>query len=138
MGRRSKEQGTVDKFVDLRAQGKPYEEIAKELNVDEATLIVWSGDYSETIKNLRAVRYEAIQSQGFATKEKRVELIGNRIDAIKKELEKRDLSTLNTRELEELLLKYVALQDKWSESVTFTVRGDSLDFDLQEKRTWEG
>jgi hypothetical protein len=33
MGRRSKEQGIVDRFMVLRAQGKRYEGISKELGV---------------------------------------------------------------------------------------------------------
>lgn len=51
MGRRSKQQKAIDRFIDLRAQGKPYEEIAKELNVDETTLVAWSKDYITDIEN---------------------------------------------------------------------------------------
>jgi len=135
MGRKSKQDEAADRFVELRAQGKTYEEISRELNVDETTLLEWSKDRSLEIQNLQAIRYEAIQDRAYATKARQLELIGARIEAIREELDKRSLEDMDTKDLEGLLLKYLALLEERREAVRFTIQDGEFEF---QKATWQG
>lgn len=46
------------KFVELRAEGRPYSEISKELNVSKPTLTEWAKNMETEIANLKAVHLE--------------------------------------------------------------------------------
>jgi len=101
-----------DKFIELRAQGNSYDNIAKKLNVSKQTLINWSKEFHIEILNLRAISLEALQEKYFLTKEKKIEFVGDIIRKLKAEADKRDLTKLTDRELFELILKYSEKLDK--------------------------
>ncbi|MDI6766036.1 MAG: helix-turn-helix domain-containing protein [Bacteroidota bacterium] len=103
---------TKNRFVELRAQGISYEKIATELNVSKQTLISWSKRLQIEILNLRAIQLEVLQEKYFLTKEKKIEFIGNILNALKAEADKRDLTKLSDRELLELILKFSEKLDK--------------------------
>ena len=45
---------TVQRFIELRAQGKTYARLMTELNVSKPTLIAWSRKHQFQIQNLKA------------------------------------------------------------------------------------
>jgi len=108
-----------DKFIELRAQGYSYDNIAKELNVSKQTLINWSKEFQIEILNLRAISLEALQEKYFLTKEKKIEFMGELIRKLKAEADKRDLTKLTDRELFELILKFSERLDKELLPVSF-------------------
>lgn len=132
-----KDQETKERFVELRARGLSFDKISKELKVSKQTLIDWSRGLQEEIGNLKAIELEALQEKYFLTKEKRIELFGERLKAIKEELDKRDLKDVSTDKLIELLLKYHRILKEESVPLELMKEEEPGPLDFTEKRTWQ-
>ena len=135
-----KDTQTKNRFIELRSQGISYEKIATELKVSKQTLINWSKELQLEILNLRAIQLEALQEKYFLTKEKKIEFIGNIMNTLKAEADKRDLTKLSDRELLELILKFSEKLDKEIVPVTFRAeeQRSMLDFDttVTDRKSW--
>jgi len=136
-----KDQETKNRFIELRARGWSFDKIAKELKVAKQTLIDWSQEFQEEITNLKAIELEALQEKFFLTKEKRIELFGEKLKAIAEELDKRDLKDIPTDRLIELLLRYHRILKEEFTPLELTKKvekgvPESLDF-FTEKKTWQ-
>jgi len=132
-----KDQETKNRFIELRAKGLSFDKISKELKVSKQTLIDWSRDLQEEITNLKAIELEALQEKYFLTKEKRIELFGERLKAIAEELDKRDLKDVSTEKLIELLLRYHrTLIDEFT-PLELTKKEELGYSDFTEKKTWQ-
>ena len=94
------------RFIELRAKGYSYEKIAKEMGKAKQTLIDWGTELQEEIANLKAMELEELYTKYFLLKEQRLETFGELLEKIKKEALSRELSSLPTDKLLELLLKY--------------------------------
>ena len=90
---------TVQRFIELRAQGWTYARLMVELNVTKPTLIAWSRKYQFEIQNLHAIELEALREKWLASTTDRVNALGQQLRRVQGELEKRDLSTLSTPQL---------------------------------------
>ena len=101
-----KDQKTKERFIELRAEGLSYQKIAQQLKVSKQTLIAWSKELNHDIANLKAIRIEAILEEYCVFREKRIELLGNKLKGLITELDKRDLIQIPTEKLFELVLKY--------------------------------
>jgi transposase len=132
-----KDQETRERFVELRARGLSFDKISKELKVSKQTLIDWSRGLQEEIGNLKAIELEALQEKYFLTKEKRIELFGEKLRAIKEELDKRDLKDVATDKLIELLLKYHRILKEESIPLELMREEEPGPIDFTEKRTWQ-
>ena len=105
----AEDQGKLElkaQFVELRAKGLSYAKIAKKLKVSKATLANWSQELEAEIASRKAMELEALMEEFWLLKEGRIRLLGTILAKLKKEAEERDLSTLPTDKLLELLLKY--------------------------------
>ena len=90
---------TVQRFIELRVQGRSFARLAEELSVSKPTLIAWSRKHQHTIANLVAIEREERLNQILATSEERLRQFGEELRAAQAELAKRDLSTLSTGRL---------------------------------------
>jgi hypothetical protein len=93
-------------FVQLRAKGLPYVRIAERLGVAKSTLANWNAELEAQIASARAMELEALQEEFFLLKEGRIRLLGEQLQRLRQELANRDLSSVPTDKLLELLLKY--------------------------------
>ena len=94
-----KDQATVQRFIELRAQGWAFQRLATELNVSKSTLIDWSRKYQFQIQNLKAIELEALSHRWLASTTERVNGLGERLHKIEEELAKRDTAELKTPQL---------------------------------------
>lgn len=62
-------------------------------------LIDWGKKFTDEIANVRALDLDNIQEQYYLTKRQRIELLGDLLQKVKGELEKRDLSQVKTKDL---------------------------------------
>ncbi len=109
MAKAKQKAGKVDlqeQFIELRASGLSYTKISRKLNVSKPTLIAWSKDLKWEISNAHALRMDALFERFAVSTEKRIKVFGKRLEAILKELDKRDLSKVRTEALLTLALKY--------------------------------
>lgn len=103
-------------FVEMRAKGYSYSKIASKLQVSKSTLSNWRSELEEEIASLKAMELDSLYEQYFLTKMERIKLLGEQVKGIRKELLKRDLSKVETKDLMELLLKYdKQLQEEYVE-----------------------
>jgi transposase len=94
-----------EQFVELRAQGTSFSSIAQRLNVSKSTLITWSKEAENDIGNLRQIYAEALREKYRMGAERRMELFAKQLDAVEDELAKRDLTTIATERLFDILAK---------------------------------
>lgn len=94
------------RFVELRAKGYSLAKIAQELRLAKSTLSNWSQELEAEIASARAIELEALQEQFSISKEGRIKLLGQQVQALVAELSRRDLSAVPAEKLFELLLRY--------------------------------
>jgi hypothetical protein len=103
-------EGKVDlkqKFVQMRAKGISIRNIAKELHTAPQTIVNWQSELEEQIAGLKSIELESLYEEYHLLKEHRVKVLGDQIEAIKKELKNRGLEEVSTEKLMDILLRYM-------------------------------
>lgn len=100
-----------DRFVELRASGATVAQATKELGINRNTGLNWERSLKERIEAYRAIHIEELQEKYCISKEKRIELFGERFLAINEELKKRDLSEIPTPKLFEMMIRCIKVLD---------------------------
>ena len=93
---------TVQRFIELRAQGWSYARLMTELNVAKTTLIVWSRKHQFQIQNLKAIELEALGEKWLASTGDRVNALGDQLRQVERELAQRNVGDLTTPQLHTL------------------------------------
>ena len=117
-----------ERFIELRAEGRSYADIAVALKVSKPTLIAWGKELQKDILNARTLRMDELFEKYAVAKAKRVEVFGKRLEAIMTELDKRDLSDCLTPTLLALALKYGEFMK--DELEPLNLQGEDLPFDM--------
>lgn len=120
----TKDVETKDRFVELRAEGHTLTKIVEELDISYNTAVNWNRAYFEQIKAARAIKLEELQEKYMISKEKKIELLGERLLAVKEELARRDLSDVPTSKLFDMLLKCQAALEKEAVRLVFMTEED--------------
>ncbi|MFY9268338.1 MAG: hypothetical protein WAO55_01170 [Candidatus Manganitrophaceae bacterium] len=126
-----------ERFIELRAEGRSYADIAVALNVSKPTLIVWGKVLQREVANARTLRLDALFERFAVAKAKRIEVFGKRLEAIMTELDTRDLADVKTDVLLKLAMDYGSLLK--GETIPLTMQGEDIDFDvsaLTTRDTW--
>jgi len=90
---------TVNRFIELRAQGWTFARLEPELNVSRPTLIAWSRKHQFTIQNLKAIELESLAEQWLTSTTERVKHLGTCLRQVEGELSRRNLGELTTSQL---------------------------------------
>lgn len=120
---------TKEKFIELRAKGKAYAEIAETLGVSKQTLITWGQEFELQIGNLKAIENETLQEQYRISKQQRLKTLGDMAQSIDAELAKRNLDEVPTDKLIFLRLKLLDTMKDEATSTMFIVP-KTIDEDL--------
>jgi transposase-like protein len=135
-----KDPALKEEFVELRAQGASFAAIAERLGVAKSTLIDWSKDKENDIGNLRQIHAEALREKYRMGAERRVELFAKQLDAVEGELAKRDMATVPTERLFDMLLKLGREIGTQNPAITFKQKklGEGFEFaDLVPTSEWQ-
>lgn len=110
---------TTDKkqdFIRLRAEGKSYAAIAKELSISKSTCTAWAKDMGAQVEELRRERLRELYTVYGMAKEERIRQIGGALQKVKDALEEVDLREVAGDKLLKLQLEYTAaLKAEYSE-----------------------
>ena len=90
---------TVQRFIELRAQGWSYARLMAELNVSKPTLIAWSRKHQFQIQNLKAIELEALAEKWLASTTDRVNALGEQLRKVEAVIGQRDVGELSTPQL---------------------------------------
>lgn len=135
-----KDPALKDQFIELRAQGVSFAVIAERLGVAKSTLITWSKEAENDIGNLRQIYAEAMREKYRMGAERRVELFAKQLDAVEGELAKRDMTTVPTERLFDMLLKLGREIGAQNPAITFKQKklGEGFEFaDLVPTAEWQ-
>jgi len=94
-----KEQETVEKFIQLRAENKSYDKISKLLKVSKPTLIGWGKKQKANIDKLKSIRLEQILEKYKLTQEDRITRLAKELKLAWDSFEKKDYDSLSKREI---------------------------------------
>ena len=101
-----KSQETKTEFIKLRACGKSFNYIAKELNISKSTCSSWEKELKEAIAELKQEQLNELYDAYFMTKEARIKKLGGILDKIDDTLEKADLAEVPLEKLLDFKLRY--------------------------------
>ena len=93
------DENTVQRFIELRAQGWSYARLMTELNVTKPTLIAWSRKHQFQLQNFKAIELEALGEKWLASTADRVNRLGEQLRQVEGELSQRNLGDLTTLQL---------------------------------------
>jgi transposase len=100
-----KDRETVERFIELRAEGKSFDKIVKLLNVSKPTLIEWDKKHSIEIANLKEIRYEQILEKYKLTQEDRITQLAKELNIAWKYFELKDYENLSKREIMAIIMR---------------------------------
>lgn len=123
-----------DQFVEMRAAGVSFADIAEKLGVSKQTLISWSKELSREIHNARTMRMDALFEKCRVAKSARIEHFGAQLGAIFEQLQQRDLSEVSTAELMKQAVRVGQFLRDESEPLFF--EGENPQYFQQDTETW--
>ena len=94
-----KDQETVQKFIEHRAQNWSFVRIAAELGVAKSTLTEWSRKFRFEIHNRRALVLDDLHDRVLGTVQSRVAGLAEKLSKVENELRQRGLSEVPTAQL---------------------------------------
>jgi hypothetical protein len=112
---------TVQRFIELRAQGWTFARLMTELNVTKPTLIAWSRKHQFQIQNLKTIELEALGDKWLDSVTDRVNGLGEQLRKIEAAISQRDVGALSTQQLYSLARSLRRQISQATGSVTFTV-----------------
>lgn len=96
---------TESKIIELRAKGKSYASIAKELQISKQTALDTSKRNKERIATLQALELEELYEAQRITSTERIIALASLMRRIRTEIDSRQLSDIPTEKLIDLYLK---------------------------------
>ena len=121
-----KDHETKARFVELRAEGHSFSEIASALHISKSTCSEWEHELTEKIAERRDEREEELYSLYGMHRAARITRLGDTLDRINAALAAKDLSDLPADKLLTMKLQYErAIREEYRQpsSVTFTEDG---------------
>ena len=94
-------------FIRLRAEGKSYTAIAKELNISKATCTAWERELKAEIAEKKKEQLEEMYEAYYMTREARITKLGKALKSIEDALSKADLTQVSPEKLLDYKLKYM-------------------------------
>ena len=89
----------IDKFIELRAQGRSLARIALDLDISKRTAVDWNRQFQTEIVSLRQFELEAIHEKFALTFERELSHLAKQRNAVEQELATRDFRRVPTEKL---------------------------------------
>ena len=99
----------INTFIELRAEGKSYRQIADQLKISIGLASKWNAEHEHEIKQLAAVRKEALFQRYAASYEGKLADLADELKRVDEELKHRDFECVST---EFLLRRKTCLQTR--------------------------
>lgn len=94
------------RFVELRAAGYSYRQIAAELDISISTCSAWAEELAAEVDILRESELEELYQVYAMSKAARIKAFGKFLKKIDDAIDEKDLTELSARDLLELRMKY--------------------------------
>jgi transposase len=117
-----------EKFIELRAQGMSYDQIAGQLDVSRQCLQNWSRELKADLENAKAFHLDGIKAKYQMLQAHRVEQFSMMLQRLRDEVAKRDLSEVATDKLLDLFIKFTKEARNEVIELQFTDESGPFDF----------
>jgi len=111
-------------FISLRAKGNSFDSIAKEIEVSKPILIEWNKIYREEIENIKTEAFEVFLLENKLTLKHRLEILSIIQKRLSEELQERNLDSISTSRLIDLLLKISTMTEEAVPEVNYFTEQD--------------
>lgn len=109
-----KPQEQKDLFILMRAEGKSYSTISKELGISKSTCTDWERKLQEQIADHKEEELEKLYNSYYMTREARIRQLGDALETIDSALAGADFSQMPPEKLLDYKLKYTqALKEEY-------------------------
>lgn len=95
-----------DKFIEMRAIGKSFTQIAEELDVCRQTLMTWAKEFEGEIKYLQFLQSDLLKSKYAMSVCSRIEHFGIILEKIRNALLEKDYGSMSIEKLVEIYFRY--------------------------------
>lgn len=114
-----------EQFIKLRAEGRSYSYIMKEVGIAKATCSNWESEYKDQIAELKADRMQELYNSYYMTKEARIKKLGETLNKINATLETTDFENIQPDKLLDFKLKYTeALKSEFIDTTHNALKED--------------
>jgi hypothetical protein len=96
-----------NEFIRLRAEGKSYTAISKELNISKATCTAWEKELKAEIAEKKKEQLEEMYEAYYMTREARITKLGQTLESIEDALSEVDFTQVSPEKLLDYKLKYM-------------------------------
>ena len=96
-----------NEFIRLRAEGKSYTAIGKELSISKATCTAWERELKAEIAEKKKEQLEEMYQAYYMTREARITKLGQTLESIEDALSDADLTQVSPEKLLDYKLKYM-------------------------------
>jgi len=90
---------TKMRFIELRAEGKSYSEIARELSISKGTCSTWSKELESEIRQLREEQLNELYDQYYLMRSDRIAALAEKVKKLEDEMDRRPISDISTENL---------------------------------------
>lgn len=94
-------------FIQLRAEGKSYQAIGKELHISKDTCSKWEYELKEEVMELKQAKLNELIQMYFMTKEARITALGETLKRINNAIANANLLEVPADKLLDMQLKYI-------------------------------
>ena len=116
-----------NEFIRLRAEGKSYTAISKELNISKATCTAWEKELKEEIAEKKKEQLEEMYEAYYMTREARITKLGQTLESIEDALSEVDFTQVSPEKLLDYKLKYMeALKQEFIDTTPAIPLDDSF------------
>ena len=126
-----------DQFVELRAKGLSYDDIAQKIGVGKQTVCKWGKDLQVEVANAKALHLDAIYQKYVIAKEKRVKAFGKQLDKVLAELDKRDLKDVPADRLFKIAFDLSDRLKADAEPLQLGEKTTGVDFNFEHVTHWD-
>lgn len=109
---------TKQRIVELRAHGKSQRAVAEELGIGLQTVVRCERALTEQIENHKVMEFEALFERHRLTRQAQIERYGIELARVSEEIQKRDLSDVETPKLYDIMIKLDARVDQSRPALT--------------------
>lgn len=116
-----------NEFIRLRAEGKSYTAISKELNISKATCTAWEKELKAEIAEKKKEQLEEMYEAYYMTREARITKLGQTLESIEDALSEVDFTQVSPEKLLDYKLKYMeALKQEFIDTTPAIPLDDSF------------
>lgn len=101
-----KSQEIKRQYVELRAEGHSYSQIAEKLHISKSTCTAWERELASQIDELKRAKLEELYESYNMTKEARIKSLGDTLGKINEAIELADFSEVDTAKLLDFKIRY--------------------------------